>query len=250
MSPNQETSLIDHFDNHLKGIASPELEQLLAQDPEAVQEWARLQLAVEGIKELGLYEQVGAVRRTWQQQQETATPSIVRRLSHGYFRAAAVIAIVAFSGIAVYKYTTTSAAGVYAENYISFQSGTQRGTGMADDVRQAYQEKNWAGVIEAFKHAAVHNNENLFLTGMANLELKRYAEAAVLFQQVIDNNAKAHDTLFEEDAEYYLAMTQLAANHAKEAMPLIDRIKADPHHAYHDQVKKIPSIDLWIARHK
>jgi hypothetical protein len=45
-------------------------------------------------------------------------------------------------------------------------------------------------------------------------------------------------------------MAWLARNDVKEAMPLLDKIRADKTHLYHDVVIRMSSLDLRIAAYK
>ena len=45
-------------------------------------------------------------------------------------------------------------------------------------------------------------------------------------------------------------MAWLARNDVKEAIPLLDKIKADKTHLYHDVVVRMSSLDLRIAAYK
>jgi hypothetical protein len=85
---------------------------------------------------------------------------------------------------------------------------------------------------------------------MADLEAKKYDDAIGMFQQVMAANSLSGSDYFEDEAEFYLAMSWLARNDIKEAMPLLDKIRADKTHQYHDVVVKMSSLDLRIAEYK
>jgi tetratricopeptide (TPR) repeat protein len=85
---------------------------------------------------------------------------------------------------------------------------------------------------------------------MADMEAKKYDEAIGMFQQVLAANNLAGSDYFEDESEFYLAMAWLARNDVKEAMPLLDKIKADKTHLYHDVVVRMSSLDLRIAAYK
>jgi tetratricopeptide (TPR) repeat protein len=117
-------------------------------------------------------------------------------------------------------------------------------------MEEAYKARNWSGVDDAFKKKKVKNNKSYFLEGMADMEAKKYDDAIGMFQQVMAANNLAGSDYFEDEAEFYLAMAWLARNDVKEAMPLLDKIKADKTHLYHDVVVKMSSLDLRIAAYK
>ena len=49
MSNNQPRSFIDYLDNSIRGERSPEMEQLISEDPAAAEQWYHLREAVDEI---------------------------------------------------------------------------------------------------------------------------------------------------------------------------------------------------------
>ena len=258
MSNNPSNSLIDHLDASRQGKGSPEMEQLINNDPATTQEWHYLHQAVEAIEHTGLYEQVGAVRSAWMAQQsgqdagaanEKATGAVVRTIYRNVMRVAACIFILS-GGAALYKYATTSSNSVYDRYYSSYTLNTSRGSAAEDAQDQAYNNKNWAGVIELFDKSKDKSNKTWFLAGMADLELKKYDDAIGKFQHIIAANALSGGDNYQDEAEFYLAMSWLGRGDANEAIPLLDKIKANTNHLYHDVVVKMSSLDLRIIQYK
>jgi hypothetical protein len=85
---------------------------------------------------------------------------------------------------------------------------------------------------------------------MADMEKKKYDEAIGMFQQVMAANTLSGSDYFEDESEFYLAMSWLARGDVKEAMPLFEKIRNDKNHLYHDVVVKMSSMDLRIAAYK
>ncbi len=257
MALNRE-QLIDHLDRTQLGQGSVEMETRIAADPEASQEWKNLRLAVDALGQAALYEKVGAARAMWMSHRSDAAPymhakpagTIVRMIYRVSLRAAVVLLVIGTSA-AIYKYTVTSSKGMYSDYYTSYDLNTSRGATVArDDMEDAYKAKNWIGVDDAFKKKKVKDNKSYFLEGMADMESKKYDEAIGMFQQVMAANNLAGSDYFEDEAEFYLAMAWLARNDVKEAMPLLEKIKADKTHLYHDVVVKMSSLDLRISAYK
>jgi tetratricopeptide (TPR) repeat protein len=254
MSHNQAQILIDHLDNHLSGAGSPETDQEIHDNPETALEWNTLLLAVDAVREAGLYEQVGAAKSVWLAQQTmTAIPAggVVRSMSmaRSAMRIAAGILVLAV-GMATYKYTVTSSAGLYEKYYSSYELNTMRGAATTDAIDQAYAAKNWAGVTALFNAEKGRDNKSYFLAGMADLESKKYDDAIEKFKRIIDVNAQSGGDTFQDEAEFYLAMSWLAKDNVKEAMPLVEKMRADTSHLYHDVVVRMSSLDLRIAGYK
>lgn len=280
MTPEQTRNLIDHLNESRTGKQSASLQRLIAEDIEAAQEWSYLNLAVDALQETGLYEQVGSVRETLkaeqaEAEQQTVTDDrytdqyiappanraipqipaakasggIVRTINRYGLRAAAVMLILA-GGSTVYKYVTTSSESLYGRYYSSFGLNTSRGAGTETPIMQAYNDKNWKTVISLAAATKKPDNQTEFLAGMANLELKQCDEAINHFEQVLAANAQAGTDFYQDDAEYYLAISWLACHKVNQAMPLLEKIKADTHHQYHEKVAKMSFFDLRLAQYK
>ena len=252
-------SLINHLDNSLAGKGSPDMERRIQDDPETAQDWLHLKLAVDAIQHTGLYEQVTMVKAVWQAQQpaigETESPAtkstggLVRSIYRNVMRVAACILILA-GGSAVFKYVTTNSSGLYGKYYASYALNTSRGSSTQDVLEDAYNNKDWAGVIALFNTTKEKSNKLYFLTGMAQLELKKYDDAIDKFQQVMAANAQAGTDYFQDEAEFYLAMSWLGRNDVSEALPILEKIKANKSHSYYEKVAEMSFMDLRIAQYK
>lgn len=252
MTDHQQERLIDHLDNSMQGKTAPETDQLIAADPEMAQAWQDLHTAVDAVRNAALHDQVMAMRKVWMDRQNDAAKSSktpVVSIYRNVLRVAACVILLA-GGAAVYKYATTSPAGLYHTYYTSFDLTTMRGAGAMDPMDEAYKEKNWAGVIAIHHAAKSQTNKSAFLTGMAYLELKNYSAAIAQFRQVLAENQRSGNNYFQDEAEYYLAMGLLAQREVNQALVLLEKIKADPEHLYHDKVAGMSFTDLRIAAFK
>jgi tetratricopeptide (TPR) repeat protein len=251
MSDKQE-QLIDLLDSRFRGEGTAKMEEVIHADPEAESEWHYLHLAVDAVQDAGLHAQVAAVRSAWlAQQSATARPAggTVHSLYRNVLRVAACIFILS-GGAALYKYTSTTSAGVYGKYYASYTLGTARSAGVPDALEQAYTNKDWTTVVSLFGTAKEKDNKTWFLTGMADLELKRYDDAIDKFQHVIAADVRTGTDYFQDEAEFYLAMSWIARNDVNEAMPLLEKIKVNKNHLYYETVSKMSFRDLRIIQYK
>ena len=274
MTPEELRTLIDHLDESRTGETSRKLESLIADDSEAAQEWYCLNLAVDALKSAGLHEQVAAIREGLRAEQEaedkaavtdqyiavpsnhaTASkqtagrPAIVRSINRYGLRAAAIILIVV-SSTALYKYVSVSSTSLYGRYFASYELNTARGEASETPLVQAYNAENWQNVIALANKAATRDNQADFLAGMANLQLGQCNDAITHFEQVIAANAQASTDYYQDEAEYYLAISWLACRKVNLAMPILEKIKADPNHKYHEKVEKMSFFDLRLAQYK
>jgi hypothetical protein len=228
------------------------VKDLIQNDRDMAKEWETLHIAVDAILEKGLYEQVAAVRKAYQAAKNiTIKPqgAVVRKMFSNKMRIAASI-VLFITAATLYKYTTVNSVSFYNKYYSSFELNTSRGAENSNTMEQAFRNKNWNEVVSMFNSAAQKNNESYFLAGMAELELKNYNVAVTAFNHVISENAKSKDNYFQDEAEYYLAMAYLGNNEAAKAIPILEKIKADNNHVYHEKVLEMSSIDLKIIQQK
>ncbi|MBN9385273.1 MAG: hypothetical protein J0H74_31235 [Chitinophagaceae bacterium] len=247
----QYQALIDHLDKSLQGEGSPEMEQMLVNDPEIAREWNYLLLAVDAIQEAGLEEQVATIKNDWKAQQAAAvkpTGGIVRRISRNMAKIAAILVLVA-GGAAFYKYATISSGSLYDKYYSSYELNTSRGAAEEGAIEKAYHAKDWKAVL-AGVNTAKRDNKMDFLAGMADLELKKYNDAIEHFEQVIAVNAQSGSDYFQDEAQYYLAISWLAKDKVNEALPILEKIRANKDHLFHDKVAKMSFFDLRLVQYK
>ena len=246
MTQNSEHIMIDHLDNLLSGVSSLEADEMIHDDKDIAKEWNSLLYAVDGIREAGLYEQVSAVRKQYEAQQSSKPAvAIVRSMYRNAYRVAAVLFL--FVGSAtVYKYASVNSGSVYNEYYSSFELTTSRSSTTEDPIELAFRNKNWEEVISLSEIPRPRPIKTQFLVAMANMELKRYYKAIDEFKQIIAANEQSGDSYFQDEAEYYLAMSYLANIDAAQALPILNKIKADKNHLYNETVNNMSSIDLKV----
>lgn len=256
MDGRSELLLINYLDRTLEEREMREVEALINTDPEARQQWQYLQLAVEAVEYAALYDQVAAVKENFR----TIQPETVATASHkrgNLIRLRSVLSMAAvlllFVAAGTYKYFTTSATQVYQQAFIAYTLQTTRGQATITDIEQAYRNRNWNAVIATFNTintSSLTDNKTLFLAGMAHLQLQHFATAGDLFKQVLANNARTSDDYFQDEAQFYLAMSELGGNNIQPAVQLLQQIRADKQHLYHDQAARIGNLDLQILKIK
>jgi tetratricopeptide (TPR) repeat protein len=287
MSLQKTDALIDHLDesftttpDSVSPEASATMQRLIAEDEDTAKEWLYLQLAVDSIQDAGLREQVATVRKQWETQtaatreaQVTATPEsltatqdqptitttdqttadspvgVVRNLYRNMMRIAACAVLIA-GGACIFKYVRLSSSSLYSEYYTSYEINTSRGNASRDAIEKAYIAKNWSEVLALFSPGKDRSNKTDFLAGLADLELKRFDDAIAHFEQIIASNSHSGGDYFEDEAEYYLAISWLAKDKVNEAMPILEKIRANKDHLYHDKVAKMSFTDLRLVQYK
>jgi hypothetical protein len=254
MESRNEHLLINYLDRTLEEQEMREIAALISTDSETRKQWQYLQLAVEAVEYAALYDQIAAVKddfRTIQPVQvlrETGMRGVRVRMRRTLSIAAA--ALLFFVGMGSYKYFSVNATQIYRKAFIDYTLPTTRGQAIITDIEQAYQAQNWNAVIAAVNKTSLTDNKALFLSGMAHLQLKKFGEASMLFEQVRANNAQTGKDYFRDEAQFYGALSDLASGHTQQAVTTLQQIRADKDHLYHDQAARIGKIDLKVLRIK
>ncbi|PWT71663.1 MAG: hypothetical protein C5B59_17490 [Bacteroidetes bacterium] len=254
MSQENKYNLIDHLDRLLEGEELAQVENLILNDQEAARDWQILQIAVEAIQEAGLNDRVAAIGKEYKiekQAKQHNGSAVVRQMNISRYILRVAAAVLILVGIAsVYKYTTVNASSLFGQYYSSYELNTSRGAVKPAEIEQAYRNKDWNKVIILFNASSEKNNQAYFLTGMASLETRNYQQAIEDFDHIMKENAKTGDSLFQDEAEYYMAMSLLANNQVAQAISLLNKIKADKNHQYNQKVKEISAVDYQIMEWK
>jgi|SRR6185312_3254324 len=263
MTPEETRILIDRLDESLTGNRNAGLDRLLEENPEASREWHYLNLAIEAVREKGLYEMVSTVKAGWHAEQastglrvaaaaKTSKPAggVIHLLYKKYGLRAAAIVLIITSSAFLYKYLSISSQSLYNRYYSSYDLNTSRGEGDEQPIVKAYDAKDWSAVLSLAAAAKNKDNQGEFLSGMADLESKKYEDAISHFEQIVAVNAHAGTDYYQDEAEYYLAISWLAMGKVNEAMPILEKIRANAHHQYHEKVAKMSFFDLRLAQFK
>ncbi|MFT3933789.1 MAG: hypothetical protein QM726_09260 [Chitinophagaceae bacterium] len=255
MAHPKEQMLIDYLDNNLPEAEKLQAEQLLREDPTAATELDSLNFSVELIREAGVMEQVKEARLAHENTAKVVTMpqkssgGVVRTFNKMSFRVAVMILIL-LGAATVYKFSVTTASDVYSESFERYEIATSRGANEDGALEKAYRNKYWKDVVNLFAAKQDKTSKDFFLAGMANMELKNYMIASQQFNQVLQLNKSNSAPMYQDDAEYYLAMSYLASDQPKMAIPILRKIKADGDHLYNKKAKSISDLDLKLLELK
>ena len=250
MSLSNEEILINYLDNNLEATDRLQVEELLRLDADSAKELEQLQFSVALIREAGLKAQVAAVRNDYQSaakvvpmQAQTGNTAVVRSLYKNVFRVAAMVLLL-LGAAAIYEYSATNSYGMFEKNYASFDLNTSRGNNDDGEIEKAYRNKDWAAVKNIFAANKENSTKAWFLSGMAELETKNYDKAIASFKEVMNQNKGKANEYFQDEAEYYLAMSSLAAGHTTDGVTILKKIRADKNHLFNKKASEISSLDL------
>jgi hypothetical protein len=253
MEGQNDHLLINYLDRTLEEKEMREMEALINSDDATRKQFRFLQLAVDAVAYAAIYDQVASVKENFRTiqpvevlQTSNRRPARVIRMGKAVRIAAAVLLLLV--GVGSYKFFSVNATHVYEQAFIDYTLPTTRGQANSTDIEQVFRLQNWAGVIATANRLSLHDNKALFLSGFAHLQLKHYADAGPLFKKILANNIHTGDDLYGDEAQFYLALTELGTNNTSGAVQLFQQIQADKGHKYHTQAAKIGNLDLQILK--
>jgi hypothetical protein len=148
-------------------------------------------------------------------------------------RIAAVI-IVLFGLSAVYQYFTATPEKLFNENFHPFELHVTRGT--STSLEELYEKGDMNGLIRQYIQLKSPQAKDCFLAGNAFLNIHRPVQAIESFIRMKQINKTNNTHYFEDDVEYFLALSYLANNEPDKSFPLFNKIYADPDHPFHSAV--------------
>jgi hypothetical protein len=248
MRPDNEI-LIDYLDKQLSSEESAQVESVVNNNIDYKKELQYLNLAIDTVRLDSINQKVASIRQSLGEKQrvEMPAPAIVRNINKVALRIAA--SIVLFLLVAsVYKYVSVNNQSFYNRQFTGYELSNSRGQDTHDAEAEAYQNKKWNEVISIYQEQLNKSNQQSFLAGMAEMQLKHFPNAIGLFENIM--NSQSGDMAFKEEAEYNLSMSYLMNHEGKKAIDIINKIKENPNHTYYPIVSKISPIDLKIIELK
>jgi len=250
--------LVDRLDGILSESEMKTADAMIATDANLAMDSALLEFAVRNIREAGLYRQVSAVRDQFTQTNTSATnladneEKTEAKVINFSFRSTALrvaaAVLVLLVSATTYKYIAVTDKSVYDKYYSTYELNTSRDRTPVDKMEAAYRNRQWAEVIAAGESAQA-SPKATFMSGVAHMELKQFEPAIASFGKVIAVNKQTGDAYFQDEAEYYLAMSYLGARKDDLALRMLSDIKNDPAHVFNARVKKM-NLDLKILQIK
>ncbi len=229
---------------YLDGEMTPDEERIfagqLSVNNELNQEYESLLRTRAVIRYYGLQQRVSGLHQQIMKeiQLPAGKPAPVRRMiKYSIGIAAGIILLVGI--FFLYNFFSLSPEKVFAANYTTYEAGVQRdGTTAETPVEKAYREKNYTEVLRIHDAGEDHSQKGEFLCGVAALEQENNEKAVKCFHEVIDLNKQTGTNILNDDAEYYLSLSYIQDKDYDEALELLDKIKNDPQHNYHQKVTK------------
>src|SRR5574343_128101 len=242
----QTETLIRYMDGSLSPQETAAVEASIQQNKAMADELGQLQNARLAVRRLGLQQQIAAVHTEMMPQLQQQKSALVFSITKIMMRVAAAVLFLVI-GTAAYQYMTVSPGSLFSEQFKGYKVAITRDGAASNKVEEAYRAADYAGVLKQFQSIAQPEVKDQFYAGMASMELQYYPGAIQFFKDVLEKNLSAAISVFEDDAEYYLALGYLKANELDKALPLFQKIQSNPAHLYHDKVTTLFIIQLKMA---
>lgn len=234
-TPDMSERLQQYLDGDLPAGEKDQLERELSANAQLREELENLQLAREAVKSYGLKTQVAAIHADMMQEMQAPVRRIGdnRRILRFSIAIAASVLLVVFA--AKFLITTpVSPEKIYADNYYRYELSTTRGEETVSAVDEAYRAQDYKKVIELTDTAST--GKDLFLSAMAEMELKQPAAAIERFKKVLQWDIAHASTDYMDASEFYLALAFVANKQYEFAAGLLEKIRTNPNHTYHERV--------------
>ncbi len=138
---------------------------------------------------------------------------------------------------------------MYQSHFQEYYMNVERSTEVAvsSSTIDAFNVHNFEEVIRTYGNLTNPTNGESFLAGYANLKTGRSAEAENLFKTIMAKNLADKTNLYQDEAEYYLALTYLKMGNTKEAYGLMQKIKDDTYHTFNESISNWDMLRLkWF----
>lgn len=229
--------LIQFLDGELPAEQLDSFNRTLEQIPALREELENLRMARETVKTYGLKNRIGSIHAEMMEELKTGTSrhtGMVRTIYSYSLRIAAVI-LVLFGLSIFYQYVSSTPEKLFMENYQAFDLHETRGA-TTSPISDLYKAGYTDSVIQFFNGLKAPQAEDCFLAGNAFLSKHQPGKAIETFLTLEQINQNTSSQPFEEDAEYYLALSYLDNKEPGKALPLLEKIHNDANHPYHKKV--------------
>ena len=166
-----------------------------------------------------------------------------------FWWSAAAVLIIAPLLAFVFVYTTNSSDRLYAAQYQTYRINVDRSAsqGTIASLTELYQQARYNEVIKEYQTLNEKGTREKMITAFAYMELQQYESAVPLLDAVIRSNVLTGERLYQDEAEYYLALSLLKTNQLQHAYQVFDKIYVDDEHTFNGRVDKWFMLRLkWL----
>lgn len=246
-----ETNRDELIVQYLDGLLSPDQHARVAArlltDKEWQEAYERLNLAMASVHYYGIRQEVAAVHQQFMQQhtKKQSRAGVVRMLRIATAVAATILFFfISFKG---YEFYMLSNDQVYQDLYVTYQVPVTRAAEPATTtpIAAAFVQKDYRVVDSLRKKTKQLSPNDQLLTGIAALEQQDFSTSIKQLQPL-----DSAGTVVQEDAQFYLTLAWIRNGDYDLAIEMMERIQANPGHAYHKQVSSGDIRDVQMLKWK
>ena len=258
---NKDYSQIDHIlDEIIKGISSEEkLADFISHytSEELINELQAHRVAASAIQRNAVIDQVSDVHKSFFEKRKVHENSLTQngarvvKRSFGYWWSAAAILIVIPVLAFLFVYATNTSDRLFASQYQAYKMNVDRTPGAINNetIIRNYQNGNYNEVVKNYGELASQSVRDKMVAAFSYMELNNYEAAIPLLDGVIRSNGITGNKLYQDEAEYYLALSYLKANRIEQSYQLFNKIYADDEHTFNGRVDKWFMMRLqWLRQ--
>jgi hypothetical protein len=139
---------------------------------------------------------------------------------------------------------------LYQNNFQEYYINTERSSEVAvsSTMVESFRKSNFKDVLSNYNKLSNPSNKEHFLAGFASLKIYNFQDANKFFNFIISrNNDNKNGNLYQDEAEYYLALTYLKTGNTAEAYQLMKKIYNDPNHTFNESISKWTLMRMrWV----
>jgi len=227
--------LTRYLDGEMGITERQDFERLLEINEHLRNELNDLRSAKEAIIIYGLKENVSKLHKGMMKELRNETPvRNIRRRTIRYTLAIASGLALIIAGYLAFRFFTLSSEKLYSEQYSAFELTVVRDQSQKQStIQKLYSEKDYKAVIEEKSKMAAVPTTDLFVSGLSYLELNEPTSAINIFNEVFSRNKISGEKIYQDEAEFYLALAYLKIKEYDKAIELMNKIHNDPQHPYH-----------------
>ena len=235
MNDQKTLELLDNYlHDRLEDEDKLNLEKRLLSEAKLRAQLDILKFTQNGIKDIGLWKDIRAAHSTFMVKRKKENgPKVVPIFRKRWFQvAASLLLIFVFVSISLNQIQPSK---IISDNYLEYRLPVLRSEEVDFTEGEVYfQQRNWEGLLEWVEKPEVTGQKPYFLAGVAAYEKAAYADALTFFERVEVMNASAEKPLFEQETDFYAALAHLQTGAYEEAIHLVNKMRDDPSHLYHD----------------
>jgi tetratricopeptide (TPR) repeat protein len=245
----QEEQILRYLDGEMTVGEKTAFEAQLASDNALREQVEAMRFSVEAAALYGVHTQVASIHREAVAQYSPARKGRVvpfRRVVR-YTMAVAASILLVFIAVQGYRFYNLTPEGLYEDSFIAYNLSPVRGDEPGfTNLEKAYSEEQYSMVVRMAKEKGrVLTPREVFVAGLSSLQLNDASAAIPWFRRLNEPGNP-----FQPDAGFYLSLAYLKDKDYDRALSLMQKIRSNPKHPYHDRITRRMINDTKMLKWK